>query len=68
MHYDLGLWVKNLWPNLHQVLGSLRSFFFSVFPSQQRLVQDPHLVERNHHHDEKPYRHKGIARQHGEDE
>ena len=62
---DLGLWVKTSGRSLCRASRRVSSFFFPVFSCQQRLVQDPHLIERDYHHDQKTHRHEGIARQHG---
>lgn len=42
------------------------SSFFSLLSRQERLLQYPHLIEGNRHHDKKPHRHEDIPSKHGE--
>ena len=61
----LGSGFKTSGRSLCQASGRVSSFFFPVLSCHQRLIQDPHLIQWNCHHNKKSDRHEGIAGQHG---
>jgi hypothetical protein len=64
----LGSGSKNLWPLPTVVTRKLPLGGVPSLARHQRLSQNPHLVERDCHHDEEAEHHECVSRQHGQDE
>ena len=48
---DLGLWAGYLWPHMKLSVSLQLLSVLSAFSGHQRLLQDPHFVERDDQHD-----------------